>query len=89
MESEDIKLCVSKKECTYCAIKCQLSSQKKQIKQYLSNIKSITTLEATKILFMDDFRKRVSEMRRMGYPIADVRKKSEQGRSYKEYFFSC
>jgi len=70
--------------------KKKLTDQQDRILEYLINHDHITSATSITSLGIMDLRKRVSELRRMGYSIEDrmVTKENRYGKkvSYKEYF---
>ena len=69
----------------------RLTDQQSLVLDYLNNHPYITGQLSIVCLGVLDLRKRVSELRRLGYPIADrmVSRKNRYGKtvSFKEYFF--
>ena len=63
-------------------------NQQMRIKNFMEQNGSITGFEATNILHIMDYRKRISEMRRKGVKIDDVWEKPIDGSPYKRYFLA-
>lgn len=66
------------------------ANQRTKILNYMKENKGITGLEATNILHIMDYRKRISEMRRNGINIGDEWQRKTDGDGmpvrYKRYF---
>ena len=65
-----------------------MTNQQQQIIDYCERFGSITNIEAMKELGMCDFRKRLSELRAMGYVFTDITVPNKNNNGYhKKYFY--
>jgi len=71
-------------------VNVKLTNQQNDVLTYLRTHNYLTSLNSGTVIGVVDLRKRVSELRRLGYPIGDrtVSKKNRYGRPvrFKQYF---
>ena len=64
-----------------------MTNQQKQIIAHMKTYGSITNIEAMRELGMCDFRKRISELRKLGYDIVDIQEANTNNYCYHERYF--
>jgi len=64
-----------------------MTTQQKQIIDHIKAHGSITNIEAMKQLGMCDFRKRISELRGLGYKITDILEPNTNNHCYHKRYF--
>jgi len=64
-----------------------MTNQQKAIIEHIKAHGSITNIEAMKALGMCDFRKRISELKRLGYDIVDILEPNTNNHCYHKRYF--